>query len=356
MKEVLHTKKFKILLFAVLVLFGFSIFSGSGGIMASALSVFSVPTQRVSTLVSNNAAVAAQNASASKEDLLAENQQLRDRISELETQLVDYYDLKKENAQLYKYLDMKQENPDFKPVAASVIGRDPNTLYCFTIDQGTNSGISVNDPVVTDEGVVGWVSAVNSISAKVTTILSPDTKIGGLTESSSNAGATDKVTGDSGVIATNIKLSDQGLIKLQYLTAETKAKAGDIVVTSGLGGLYPANLKIGTITSIEHEEYDVSLYALVKPFVDVTTVRDVMVLTEFDGQGEILSAGDSSGIFVSSDSSSSSESSAHPVPPLLKVLLPPRTARLPLLPIAPRALRLPDKRQLMQILFCLPVF
>ncbi|MFR8002815.1 MAG: rod shape-determining protein MreC [Hydrogeniiclostridium sp.] len=312
MKEVLHTKKFKTLLFTVLILFGVSIFSGNGGLVASALSIFSVPTQRVSTLVSNNAYTAAENAAASKDDLLAENRALRERISELETQLVDYYDLKKENAQLYKYLDMKQENPDFKPVAASVIGKDPNTFYCFTIDQGTNAGISVNDPVVTDEGVVGWVSAVNSISAKVTTLLSPDTKIGGLTESGASAGATDKVTGDSGVIGTNIKLSDQGLIKLQYLTAETKAKAGDIVVTSGLGGLYPSNLKIGRITSVEHEEYDVSLYALVEPFVDVTTLRDVMVLTEFDGQGEILSAGDSSSNAGSASSSGASSSSSSP--------------------------------------------
>lgn len=291
MKEVLHTKKFKILLLTVLVLFGFSLLSSGGGYVASALSFLSVPTQRISTLVSNNAYVAARETSASREDLLAENRELRERISELETQLVDYYDLKKENAQLYKYLDMKSENPDFKPVAASVIGRDPNTFYCFTIDRGTNAGVAINDPVVTDEGVVGWVSSVNSISAKVTTILSPDTKIGGFTENGSAAGATDKVTGDSGVISTNIKLSDQGLIKLGYLTAETGVKSGDIVVTSGLGGLYPPNLKIGRVRSVNHEEYDVSLYALVEPFVDVTTVRDVMVITEFEGQGEVLSAG-----------------------------------------------------------------
>ena len=89
MKEVLHTKKFKTLLFAVLILFGVSIFSGNGGLVASALSIFSVPTQRVSTLVSNNAYTAAENAAASKDDLLAENRALRERISELETQLVD---------------------------------------------------------------------------------------------------------------------------------------------------------------------------------------------------------------------------------------------------------------------------
>src|SRR5699024_1283212 len=149
-------------------------------------------------------------------------------------------------------------------------------------------GVSVNDPVVTDEGVVGWVSSANSISAVVTTILSPDTRLGGTAET----GGTDKVTGESGVISTNLRLSDQGLIKLGYLTAATDAQPGDIVVTSGLGGIYPQNLKIGVIESVEHEEYDVSLYALVRPFVDVTEVRDVMVITSFLGQGEAMQGSD----------------------------------------------------------------
>ncbi len=287
MKELVQTKKFRALLTAVCILLVCSVVtSGGNNVLADALSWVTVPMQRVSTLAANNASVSLETAATTKEELLQENRQLRERIAQLESQLVEYYDLKEENAQLYKYLDMKQENPDFKPVAASVIGRDPSSFYSFTIDQGTQAGISLNDPVVTDEGVVGWVSAVNSISAKVTTILSPDTKIGGVAE----IGASDKVSGEAGVISTNIRLSDQGLIKLGYLTADTTAKEGNIVVTSGLGGLYPPNLKIGTILSLHHEEYDVSLYALVKPFVDVTTVRDVMVLTEFEGQGEVLSA------------------------------------------------------------------
>ena len=64
------------------------------------------------------------------------------------------------------------------------------------------------------------------------------------------------------------------------------------MVTSGLGGIYPQNLKIGVIESVEHEEYDVSLYALVRPFVDVTEVRDVMVITSFLGQGEAMQGSD----------------------------------------------------------------
>ena len=64
------------------------------------------------------------------------------------------------------------------------------------------------------------------------------------------------------------------------------------MVTSGLGGIYPQNLKIGVIESVGHEEYDVSLYALVRPFVDVTEVRDVMVITFFLGQGEAMQGSD----------------------------------------------------------------
>ena len=300
-----HSRSFRILAAvcaAMLVLMLFT--AGFGGEAPSnLLSFFSTPMQRVGTLVTNNAAVAAREASASKEELLEENAQLRRQVAELQSQLVDYYDLKKENAQLYEYLDMKELNPDFELVAASVIGRDPNSFYTFTIDRGTAAGLSVNDPVVTDEGVVGWISSANSISAVVTTILSPDTRLGGSVET----GATDKVTGESGVLSTNLPLSDQGLVKLGYLTADTQAKAGDIVVTSGLGGIYPQNLKVGVIESVNHEEYDVSLYALVRPFVDVTEVRDVMVITSFLGQGEAMTTAASD-----STSSASSASSASP--------------------------------------------
>ena len=288
-----HTRSFKILLTVCAAMLCLMLFTaGFGGEAPSnLLSFFSTPMQRVGTLVTNNAAVAARDASASKEELLEENAQLRQRIAELESQLVDYYDLKKENAQLYQYLDMKELNPDFTLVAASVIGRDPNSFYTFTIDRGTAAGVSVNDPVVTDEGVVG------SISAVVTTILSPDTRLGGMAQT----GGTDKVTGESGVISTNLQLSDQGLIKLGYLTAETQAEAGNIVVTSGLGGIYPQNLKIGVIESVGHEEYDVSLYALVRPFVDVTEVRDVMVITSFLGQGEAMQSSESTAGSASSE-------------------------------------------------------
>ena len=299
MREIVHARSFKVLLAVVLVLLGMLIFTAGTGssITASMLSVLSTPMQRVSTLVTNNAAAAAEDIGRSKEDLQAENEELKKQIAELTTQLVDYYDLKKENAQLYKYLDMKEQNPEFTLVSAAVIGRDPNSLNTFKIDKGTAAGVSVNDPVVTESGVVGWVSSANAISAEVTTLLSPDTKIGGRSgaDTENGTGAVDRATGDAGVISTNVKLADRGWVKLGFLTADTTAKEGDIVVTSGLGGIYPPNLKIGRITSLQHEEYDVSLYAEVEPFVDISQVKDVMVITSFLGQGESLASGEPAG-------------------------------------------------------------
>ena len=85
----------------------------------------------------------------------------------------------------------------------------------------------------------------------------------------------------------NAQLSDQGLIKLGLLEAGTTVQEGDIIVTSGIGGKFPKDLLIGKAVEVKPEENDVSLYATVEPFVDIKTVRDVIIITSFNGQGEV---------------------------------------------------------------------
>ena len=308
MKNYFRGNSFKALLITIFVLFALMLYTASsnGGLFPNLLGAISTPMQKVSTMATNNAANAAEGVTLSKEQLLAENKQLRAEIDSLNQKLADYDTYKQENAQLRKFLEFKDENKDIQLASAAVIGRDPSDLfYNFTIDQGSSAGISVNDPVITEAGLVGWVSAVTSSYAKVTTILSPDT----------NVGAYDSVNRDSGVVSSNLKLADSGLIKMGYLTAANTVKEGDIILTSGLGGIYPHGLKIGKVTAVKHEEYDVSMYAEVQPFVDVKTVRDVMVITSFNGQGETLddldsaSGGASSGSSAAGSSSSSAASS-----------------------------------------------
>ncbi len=290
MKDIFHSTGFKIFLAAVFVMFAMMLYTAGTGssFTARVMGLLTVPMQKISTVVTNNASVSAESTTQSKEQLIAENKQLRQQVDDLNRKLVNYYTYQQENAQLRKFLELKSENEDFKPVAAAVIGRDPNDLFGgFTLDQGTQSGVKVNDPVVTEAGVVGWVSSVNAGYSKVTSVLSPETKIS----------AIDKVSRDTGVVGCDEKMADDGIVALQYLSAGTKVKAGDLVVTNGIGGVYPRNLLIGTVKDVKNSATDVSLYAEVTPAVDVRNVRDVLVITSFQGQGQAmegLSSGTSS--------------------------------------------------------------
>ena len=300
MKDVFHSAGFKLLVALMFVMFCLMLATSnsSNSLTAKLLGNISTPMQRISTLVTNNAAATAKTGGKSKEQLEAENEQLQAEVNALRKKLVNYYSYQQENAQLRKFLELKNENQDFKPVSAAVVGRDPNDLFGqFTIDQGTRNGIALNDPVVTDAGVIGWVSGVSSSYSRVTTLLAPETQIS----------AMDKVSRETGIVGCDIKSADANLVKLQYLSSGTKVAAGDIVVTSGIGGVYPRNLVIGTVKSVKHSNTDVSLYAEVTPAVNVKDIRDVLVITSFAGQGEAMEAALGS---PSSSASSPASSSA----------------------------------------------
>ncbi|WBY64380.1 MAG: Cell shape-determining protein MreC [Thermocaproicibacter melissae] len=286
MKDVFRSTGFKLLVALIFVMFCLMLATSNtpNSLTANLFGSVATPMQRISTIVTNNAA-AVTGSGKTKEQLEAENEQLRAEVDALRKKLVNYYTYQQENSQLRKFLELKNENPDFKPITAAVVGRDPNNLFGeFTIDQGTRSGVSLNDPVVTDAGVVGWVSAVSNSYSRVTTFLSPSTQIS----------AMDKVTRETGVIGCDIKSADANILKLRYLSSDTKVAAGDIVVTSGIGGVYPRNLVIGTVKSVKRSDVDVSLYAEVEPAVNVKEVRDVLVITSFAGQGEAMKAANSS--------------------------------------------------------------
>ena len=281
MKAFFRSKTFITLAVTICILVGIIIYSaGTGGnLIANVFGVVITPMQKVSATVTNNAQTGLSNAARSYEDLVAENEALKQQVNVLKQQLVEFYQYKQENAQLKNYLELKESNPDYQFVSAGVVNRDANDMNCsFTLDKGSSAGVKINDPVITEQGVVGWVSQVSAMYCRVTTILSGDTSIA----------ATDKVNRESGVVGCNLLLADSGLVKLGLLEAGTTVQTGDIIVTSGIGGKFPKDLLIGTALEVKPEENDVSLYATVQPFVDIKTVRDVIIITGFNGQGELL--------------------------------------------------------------------
>jgi len=215
----------------------------------------------------------------SYEDLEKENEELRKEVQNLKAQLVDYETVKSENNRLWKYYQLKRDNPDYDMVPANVIRRDPNdAFYSFTVDQGASVGISVNDVVVTQGGLIGRVSQVDTTTSKITTILSPETKVGVL----------DSRTRDSGIINGNINYAGKNLTTLINISASSEIEKGDIIITTGISGMYPEKLEIGKVKDFAYDEFDTSRYAVIEPSIDIRTVTDVVIVTNFLGYGDVL--------------------------------------------------------------------
>ena len=272
----IDNKRFKPLIITLVILIAASVLSlGENSVIPSAVNAFT------NGLFSVTASVAASADTASYDDLKTENEKLRHENAELREQLADYYDVKQENAKLWKYYDLKKQNPSYKIQPAAVIMRDANDdFYSFTLDIGTSSGVSVNNPVITENGLAGWVYKADLTTCKVKTILSPDTK----------AGAVDKQSNDSGIISGSASLSDNNLTSLTKLEENNKIKQGDMIVTSGTGGIYPGNLIIGKVKEIKFNSYDASRYAVVEPYEDIRRITSAAVITDFDTKGEVKGA------------------------------------------------------------------
>lgn len=212
------------------------------------------------------------------EELLSENEKLQQENAQLRGFLADYYDLKEENQKLWSFYDIKKENPTYTYVPSTVIRRDANDdFYSFTIDAGTALGVQVNNPVVTENGLIGMVVQCDISSSKVKTILSPEIKVG----------AIDKNTSYSGVITGSAEYCDKNLTLLTKIPSENKIKEGDLVTTSGVGGLFPQNIVIGKVKELSYDDYDASKFAVIEPYEDIRKTTNVLVLTDFDTKGQV---------------------------------------------------------------------
>lgn len=279
MKGFLRSNTFKVLLIVVLLLFGIAILSVTTGsvVISDAISRIISPMQQVSTSILNEVESDLDLDSLSEEDLKIMCSTLAEENKQLREQLVDYYELRQKNEQYAQALQIKEKYVDLELSAAAVIGRDPGDVFGgFSIDKGYTGGVSEGDPVITDKGVVGLVSQVYAYSSRVTTILSEDVKIGAIS----------KEFMESGVVESDVETARDGLVRMSYLNKDTKIGKDTVITTSGAGGNFPKDLLIGKVSYLGTSEKDVSLYAVIEPFEDISTVSNVFVVTNFPGKGE----------------------------------------------------------------------
>lgn len=278
MRFFFRSRQFKIIaaIFAALIVIA-AVTAAVGGRMSPGANIFGTVTAPFRSLASKISGGISSfvEVYTEGEKLNIKNAELETEISELRKKLADYEQAVSENEFYKNYLDIKDANPSFKFTAATLISRDKEDPYKgFIINKGSVNGVSAHDPVITDEGLVGYIGEVGLTTSKVVTVLSAEL----------TAGALDNRTSDSGVLSGSAELASEGLTKFYNLSRSCNIAVGDYVVTSG-EGIFPKGLLIGTVQTIGSDKYNTSIYANVKPFADIDGIRGVMVITEFEGQG-----------------------------------------------------------------------
>ena len=210
------------------------------------------------------------------DELLADYEALRERVAELEEAAREGQDALRENERLEELLGLAEERPEFTFADATVTKRSSSNWGSdLTINQGAGAGIAVNDCVIDEYGsLVGVVTEVGTNWSLVTTVLDPDTELGGRIAR----------TDDSAIVEGDFTLMQEGKLKLSYLPQDTQLVSGDQVTTSGLGGVYPDGLLVGTLQGIYTEEDGLSRYGVIQPAADVENIRYVYIITDFGGE------------------------------------------------------------------------
>jgi rod shape-determining protein MreC len=202
------------------------------------------------------------------EQLERENKSLHVTNKELSATNQTLRGLEAENNRLRNALGYK-ERAVFTLVPARIIARDASTWYnSVTIDRGSDEGLKEDMPVLTEEGLVGKTNVVSAHSATVILLSDENCRVAANVENSREQG-----------IAQGERTSSNAIpqISLNFLSKTANLKSGQKVHTSGVGGVFPAGVLVGTVR--EFKSLELSGQASIVPAVDLTTLEDVFVVT-----------------------------------------------------------------------------
>lgn len=209
----------------------------------------------------------------SNKKLREENERLKNENTNLQKQINDNAGMQDENDELRQMLDLKKTQVDLTLIAASVSAKDPSGWYStFTIDKGISDGIKEDQPVVnSNRELIGRIGRTGDNWAEVVTLLDPQASIGAMV----------KRSGAIGILEGNTELRYSNKSRFGYLSRDTDITTGDYLETSGQGGIYPKGLIIGKIEEVKDDSSTMSRYAEVSICADVSSVKEVFVISAF---------------------------------------------------------------------------
>ena len=277
MKDFLRHNGILILIIAVLLAAITAVASyalkGTANPLSNALGVVTTPIRNgVSSCVGWAEGVS--NYSFRYQELEEENQRLRSQIAELEEKAREGEAASKENELLREALGLRAKRSDFVLESARVTARSTsNWASTLTLSKGSAQDVAAGDCVVDAAGnLVGIIDEVGSNYSVMITVVDANLQMGGIV---SRTDSTAMLEGD-------FTLMQEGRLKMTYLPENTELLTGDLVLTSGLTGIYPSGLVVGAIESLHTDPSGMSRYAVLAPAADLDRLVEVFIIKEFD--------------------------------------------------------------------------
>jgi len=201
--------------------------------------------------------------------LTEENDRLRSETERLNAEVARLREDATQREQLERLLSVKNSLKDQTFVAAKVFARNPSNLrQSIAIDKGASDGLKKGMPVLTEgNALVGTVTRVEDDHAWITLVTDVD----------------------SGVSATILESRAQGVVSggynrrmtMDFVSQDSSVRQGDTVITSGIGGSYPAGLVIGRVTGVGGERQDVFRSVTVEPLASLSKLETLLIMTSF---------------------------------------------------------------------------
>lgn len=213
----------------------------------------------------------------SLKDVLRENKILKSNVDKIESLEAENEALKQEIEAMKSELNVEHVLSDYDYLNATVISR--NSLYWYntlTLDKGTHNGIKEGMVVINATGLIGKIDNVSTFSSDVKLITTNDTN---------NKISVTITNGDNkltGVI--NGYHYEDGYLKVEGISNTATVAVGDMVYTSGLGGIFPSGILIGVVENITTDVYDLSKIINVKPSSDFNDINYVTILKRNDAK------------------------------------------------------------------------
>ena len=209
------------------------------------------------------------------EKVVAENEALKQTIADYRQDYREYTEVSEENARLRELLGFVARHDDFVREQATItMWSASNWSSSFTISRGSsNSNVKVGDAVITETGVlVGRITKVGTNDSVGISVI----------DTTFSAGSLAGELGADGVATGDFRFMRENQLKLDYLTDDTTVLAGDMVVTSGEGGVFPAGLVIGTVQGVMRNASGIGMYGVIEPESKPGSAKYVYVITDFE--------------------------------------------------------------------------